>query len=173
MTTQVSLRPSVPALCFILAFSVAQSPRARAQERAADEAAVLESVQNFFNAMSKKDEELARSVMREDGQYYGVRLFEDGAPIFQATNATFIARVAAEERSLLESMYEPLVLIRGPLSVVWTAYDFHIDGEFSHCGVDAFTLLKKDGQWKIAATAFTMEKERCENVRSGFKNSGF
>ena len=28
-----------------------------------------------------------------------------------------------------------------PLAVVWTPYDFWVGGEWSHCGMDIFTLV--------------------------------
>jgi serine/threonine protein kinase len=36
-------------------------------------------------------------------------------------------------------------------------YDFWRDGSYSHCGVDAFDLIKVDGQWRIAGGMYTVE----------------
>ena len=40
-------------------------------------------------------------------------------------------------------------------------YDFHRDGEFSHCGVDAFTLVRTESGWKISGGVYTVETEGC------------
>jgi hypothetical protein len=56
-------------------------------------------------------------------------------------------------------MWDPTVLIDGDIAMVWTRYDFHIDGEFSHCGVDAVLLLRTDDGWRIASLAWTSEKD--------------
>ena len=44
---------------------------------------------------------------------------------------------------------------------MWTPDDFWTDGTFSHCGIDAFDLIKTDDGWKIAGGAFTMGA-KCE-----------
>ena len=50
------------------------------------------------------------------------------------------------------------------IAVAWVPYEFWIEGEFSHCGVDVFTLFKKDGEWKIITLAYTVEKVKCDQI---------
>ena len=45
-------------------------------------------------------------------------------------------------------------------------FEFWIDGEFSHCGVDSADLVKVDGEWKIANFMWTVEKEDCPTAPS-------
>ena len=42
-----------------------------------------------------------------------------------------------------------------------TPYDFWIDGKFSHCGIDAFDLIKTEEGWKLAGGVYTIES-KCE-----------
>ena len=49
----------------------------------------------------------------------------------------------------------------GSVAVLWADYDFHLNGKFSHCGIDSFTLLKTTAGWKIAAVADTRETTGC------------
>ena len=35
-------------------------------------------------------------------------------------------------------------MIRGPIAVVWGEYEFLIDGQFSHCGIDSVGVVKLD-----------------------------
>ena len=44
-----------------------------------------------------------------------------------------------------ERYWDPVVHIRGSLAVVWTPYEFWIDGKTSHCGIDAFEMVKEKG----------------------------
>jgi hypothetical protein len=44
---------------------------------------------------------------------------------------------------------------------VWTEYDFHLGDKFSHCGVDAFHLLKTSAGWKVVALSDTARREGC------------
>jgi hypothetical protein len=53
------------------------------------------------------------------------------------------------------------VLVNDLMAVFWAPYDFYIDGEFSHCGVDVFDLIKLDGQWKLANSMYTVISSGC------------
>ena len=44
------------------------------------------------------------------------------------------------------------------LATVWTEYAFYIDNVYSHEGVNAFQLVKLDGQWKILTITDTRRK---------------
>ena len=67
-----------------------------------------------------------------------------------------------------ERGFRPDVHISGPLAVVWMRYDFYLDGKWSHCGVDAFTLLKADGHWRIATLVWSVEQPpACERHPAG------
>ena len=72
------------------------------------------------------------------------------------------AATAGDETRMLERMWDATVLVHGPLAQVWTPYDFHADGEFSHCGVDAFTLIKTSEGWRVSGVAYTVEPTGCE-----------
>lgn len=56
---------------------------------------------------------------------------------------------------------DPMVTIRGRLAAVWGEYEYWIDGEFSHCGIDAAQHVKVDDTWKIANWTWTVEPEGC------------
>ena len=40
--------------------------------------------------------------------------------------------------------------------------DFHLDGKFTHCGTDIFTLVKTADGWKISGGIYTVEPTGCE-----------
>lgn len=48
--------------------------------------------------------------------------------------------------------------------MIWGEYEFWIDGEFSHCGVDSADLVKTDGEWKVANFMWTVEKTDCPSA---------
>jgi hypothetical protein len=51
--------------------------------------------------------------------------------------------------------------VQGSIAQVWTRYDFHNNGTFSHCGIDAFNLVKTDDGWKIASAMWDGERTGC------------
>lgn len=75
--------------------------------------------------------------------------------------AEFVGKVkpgAADERIQFET-----IKIDGPLAIVWTPYKFYFNGQFSHCGVNSFQLVRLNGQWKIQYLIDTRRKEQCDN----------
>lgn len=41
---------------------------------------------------------------------------------------------------------------------VWAPYEFYLNGEFSHCGVNSFQLFKNNGNWEIIYIVDTRRK---------------
>jgi hypothetical protein len=69
--------------------------------------------------------------------------------------------VGGEDQELLERMWEPVVQVHDRVAMVWTPYDFYLNGAFSHCGTDVFTLLKESEGWKIASITYNVVREGC------------
>ena len=53
------------------------------------------------------------------------------------------------------------------LATVWTPYDFYLNGEFSHCGRNSFSLIRDDDGWRIASVTYSMLRESCESSPLG------
>ncbi len=53
------------------------------------------------------------------------------------------------------------VQIDGPMATVWAPYKFYYKGKYSHCGVDAFLLVRVEGHWKIQYLNDTRQKGEC------------
>jgi hypothetical protein len=69
---------------------------------------------------------------------------------------------------LVERGFNPVVHVAGPLAVVWLPYDLYRNGEWVHCGIDSFTLVKSGPEWKIVNLTWTMEQPpACERHPDG------
>ena len=74
------------------------------------------------------------------------------------------ARTYLEERGmkldqdLEERGFNPVVMVAGPIAMVWYPYDFYLDGEWSHCGVDIFNLVRTNDGWRIASMTWSAEQ---------------
>ena len=72
------------------------------------------------------------------------------------------ARTTAQWRSnpsgstLRERGFGGKAMVEGRIAMVWLPYDFYVNGAWSHCGIDVFTMVKQDTTWKIANLAYTM-----------------
>ncbi len=125
---------------------------------------VMAVAQRLFDAMAAKDAVAARSVALPEAHHVAVRA--DGR-VTVSTHEQFAARLAESKGRWLERMWSPKVLIRGALAEIWAPYDFHLDGKFSHCGIDSFHLVKTADGWKISEISYTMETTGCEERPPG------
>jgi hypothetical protein len=123
-----------------------------------EERDVVAAAQKLFDAMSARDGDAARAAMLPNVPFTSVG--NDGK-VTTTTGEQFAAHLGGIKKPILERIWEPKVLIRGRLAQLWAEYDFHLDGKFSHCGVDVFTLAKTADGWKIAAVADTRETTGC------------
>jgi hypothetical protein len=48
-----------------------------------------------------------------------------------------------------EPIWDAVVQIDDRLATVWVKYELIFNGEFHHCGIDAFELWRSDEGWKI------------------------
>ena len=144
-------RPIVIAgLC---AFTIGSGAQAQS-----DSAAVLNTAQRLLDAINTGDTVLARSVLVPGAQFVATRA---GAAPRRQADTTFIRTIAARTVKYLERMWTPTVRVNGAIADVWAPYDFHVDGKFSHCGIDSFTLLKGPSGWQIASIVYTAEPTGC------------
>jgi hypothetical protein len=67
-------------------------------------------------------------------------------------------REAVINGDYVERGYDPTVLVSGPIAMVWYPYDFYLDGEWSHCGIDIFNLVRTNDGWRIAAMLWNAEQ---------------
>ena len=132
-----------------------------------EEQSVIAAVEQFFKAIETRDADMARDILLPEGVVFSVR--EEGKEkiIRATTHEQIINSFASSTEKMLERMWDPKVLIHKEIAVVWTKYDFHREGKFSHCGVDAFNLIKTPKGWKISGIFYTVEKEGCEESPLG------
>jgi hypothetical protein len=60
-----------------------------------------------------------------------------------------------------EQIIFDVVKVDGPLAIAWTPYKFYYKGQFSHCGVNSFQLVRINGEWKIHYIIDTRRRLGC------------
>jgi hypothetical protein len=132
-------------------------PATGSTQSATDRAAVLKVVQTFFDTMTARDVEGVRKIMTAEGRFYAMDVRAPGRAPQSFTGEEYFARLQKQTQTHRERIWNPKVRVHDAIASVWAPYDFWTDGKFSHCGVDAFDLIKTADGWKIAGGAFTME----------------
>jgi len=149
--------------CVLLMFMAIAAPAAAQTTpvKEDDKAAVIAAVQKFFDTMASRDVEGARSVLMADGKLFAVR-DQNGQPTSRGASIQgYLDGLGKRKQEYRERMWSPEVRIHGPIAALWTPYDFWVDGKFSHCGIDAFDLIKTPEGWKISGGVYTVERTGC------------
>lgn len=120
----------------------------------------MKTVKDLFVAMENNDSSLAAKVFTEDAMLFTV-MGEESEEILRKTPATnLIAAFGTPKDDLWqEPIWDEEVRIEDNLASVWVKYAFYLNGKLSHCGVDAFHLVRIKNQWKIFHLADTRKTD--------------
>ena len=129
----------------------------------ADRAAVIAVANDLFAAMRARDADAMRAL--QTPKVAMIRVTEDAQPFIHVGSPdAFINAIVDAPAEPRERMWDPEVRIDGDLATLWAPYEFYLGDRFSHCGVDAFQLVRVDGVWKIVSIAFTRRNEGCDDA---------
>lgn len=131
-----------------------------AQSSARD--SVLSTIQRVFDAMRSRDTTVVRAEFDSSARLIGVP-DSPAQPRPPQTVSQFLTGIASgpPDRASDERMYDPEVRIDGSIAQVWTYYTFHRGGTFSHCGIDAVTLVRSGAAWRIVNFTWTLRRTGC------------
>ena len=124
-----------------------------------DEKDVLAAVQLLFDGMAAHSAEKLMAATSASVQFVATT----GDQSRLISRDAFVKSNENNKSAALERIWEPKVRVRGgTIADVWAEYDYHRDGKFDHCGIDAFQLVRESGAWKIVSVIWTSEKEGCK-----------
>ncbi len=132
-------------------------------QNSTDEQSIKNVILQFFQSLEQKDTNLLKSTLDLDGQIWSMRK-QDG---LQKAAMRFFYDDKNRLHSLPSVKEEAIsfdIKIHKNIASAWVPYKFIINGQFSHCGIDVFSLMKLDGSWKIVNLAYTVETEDCEDL---------
>ena len=133
---------------------------------APEEEAVLTVVDDFFVALERADAGAFRGMVEADAQLQGMRPGPKGVPKTKLeTREPWLAGLQGQEGKIVELYWDPVVNISPVgLAHVWTPYYIEYEGKPIHCGIDAFTLVKREGGWKITNLHDTRDPDGCDRL---------
>ena len=138
----------------------AQTTPATQTTAAAEDAAILDVIDRFMQAISNNDD-AAMAAIRIEGAMNTVARANG-----MVSRRAFQPRANASGGGTNQERYwDPVVHVRGSLAMVWTPYEFWVKGKTSHCGIDAFELVKENGTWRIGNAMWTVEPDACAALR--------
>lgn len=140
-----------------------------AQAQSSDsQLAIKQTITHFFDAMRNVDSALARKTLHPDVSLKSVSVKKDGSVHIQKETALEVLKAIGMPR---KDVWDERILswdihIDGALATAWCDYAFYLNDQFSHCGVDAFQLIKYNNQWLISDITDTRRKTSCTAVTS-------
>ena len=123
-----------------------------------DEGEVLKAVQRTFDAMAAHDGVALYEMFLPEATIVGVM---PGGRTRSLRGDEFIQRSVSSQEKVQERIWDAMVSVNGGVATLVAPYDFHREGKFSHCGVDAVTLLKSSTGWRISHIFFTIQTRGC------------
>jgi hypothetical protein len=76
---------------------------------------------------------------------------DDGWDAVPSPNSYWVAPERADDRTYQERY--------------WSPYEFQIDGETAHCGIDVYSFAKINGIGKVSNSMWTVEPNACSELR--------
>ncbi|WP_420149850.1 nuclear transport factor 2 family protein [Spirosoma sp.] len=125
-----------------------------------DEAAVSTTIKQLFDGMRKNDSTQVKNAFLPGATLQTIVKSKEGnVSVRNEDIGKFAASVAkAPPSSLDEQLTGMEIKIDAELATAWTPYTFYYQSKKSHCGVNAFTLVKVNGNWKIQNIIDTRRK---------------
>jgi hypothetical protein len=150
----------------LLAVAVLLTSASSLPAQSADHQAVVAVADSSLAALSRSDFVAFTDLMVDEATVIAT-LVRNGVPEARvSTRVQWRSRTAGPR--LTERGWNPTVQLQAGIATVWYPYDFYIDGHWSHCGIDTFTLVKRADRWLIVTLAYTIEQPpACERHPAG------
>lgn len=135
---------------------------AGAQENPEEE--VRQTIVRFFEGFHKQDSMIMKSVIGPDPTLQSIGTNKEGEPVLR--NDSFDRLVQAivsipDTVNFEERITAYKIRVDGPMANAWTPYEFWLNDQFSHCGVNSFQLYHDGTSWKIIYLVDTRRREDC------------
>ena len=150
--------------CILLLLTIMLATVATRAQSLSAEDSVKDVINIMFSGMKNGDANVFKSVFSDSAIMQTISRNRDGS--FEVRNESlpefteFVGKLkkdSADERINFET-----IKIDGPLAIAWTPYNFYYAGQFSHCGVNSFHLVRFSGGWKIQYLIDTRRRQGCK-----------
>ncbi|KAA1243978.1 nuclear transport factor 2 family protein [Aquimarina sp. RZ0] len=149
-------------LVFFLLFTTSIFSQNKIDE---NQKAAKQAVLDFFEGFHKGDTTKMRTVIDKNVAMQTIVKSKEGKLNTVTTNMhKFLLAIhnRPKDQKWLEKLLEFKIDANADIAQIWTPYEFYVNNQFSHCGVNVFQLFNDDEGWKIIAIADTRKKEGCK-----------
>ena len=126
---------------------------------------VKQTIERFFEGFHKQDSTIIKSTIYKKIIMQSIGKNREGVEKIKTEDfSQFLKAIVSipEDKKFEEKLLNFSIKIDGSMANAWTEYEFWFDGQFSHCGVNSFQLIKADNKWKIFYLVDTRRREGCQ-----------
>ena len=145
----------------LIAFSFIIIKKVNAQNNSSnnelEKEAVKAVIKKTFTAMINSDTVLLKSCFATGAVLQIVQNQKDSTIIRTRTAAEFVTGIGKQAPGTLdEKSFDEIIYVDRELATAWAPYTFHLNGKFSHKGIDSFQFVKLKEGWKIQYLIYNM-----------------
>lgn len=133
-----------------------------------DEKAVKAVVDDFFDAFHAQDTVRLKAFAAPDIVLQSIGRNNEGKVLWRKEKfEDFVRSIGSipETTKFEEKLLSYSIQVDGVMANAWTEYEFWINGQFSHCGVNSFHMVKLDEEWKISYLIDTRRRAACDAMK--------
>jgi hypothetical protein len=125
---------------------------------------VKQVIASMFEGMKSKNTEVIKAAFHPDAMMQTVKSGENGSELGFNSVADFLTRISSTPATTIldERILDYQIKVDGDMASAWTPYEFYVNDNFSHCGVNSFQLIRTPEGWKITYIIDTRRKEGCK-----------
>ncbi len=141
--------------------TVAKQPLPLPEPGAEERRAVMQPIDAFVTSLRTRDTALLVSLFSPRAQWVTAGYGDQGITIRRRPAIADVQILTRPGGVLDEQLYDIVVRIDGDIALVWAPYRFLIGGRLSHCGHDAFHLVREQGTWRLEGGVYTTRPDGC------------
>lgn len=152
--------------CMRASATVSSTPARAPLASTADSTAVVGVLTRMFDALRTKNAAALDAEVHPAARFTLIRpVPNQPADSVRPAVLTFAqfkqAALGPQSNGIDEPLRNILVTVDGPLATAWAEYQVRVNGAVSHCGYDAFHLIKQGGAWKVLNVADSFRQQGC------------
>lgn len=137
----------------LLAFFIGITCQAQKEE-------VQKTVETFLEGFQAKDTIKMKTVCSDKLLLQSIKEYETGGVLADKSKKEFYKSIGVlpKKMHISQKILSYSIQIDGSMAHVWAPYEFYMNGRLNYKGVNAFTLHKENGLWKIIYLVDTKRK---------------
>jgi hypothetical protein len=137
------------------------------------EQVIIKQIEQLFDGMRESDSAKVSAVFHPDAVMLTSYQEAGGVPkMHRGDLQTFLTSIGTEHPYVWdEKIYSYDIRISDNLAQVWTEYAFWRGDKRSHCGINAFQLVRLGDGWKIVQITDTRRRRDCPNEETEMRDT--